>query len=147
MSDFQRQTVDTTREIADSFLESQKDIANSFQSAWTPVASSTMNFWFPYTNLPGAMAEAYTRTIATMAESVVTGTRIANNMMVASMESMRTTMDYARDNIRDMTRLASGNAKAAEEIARDMTRAYSTTSFASSRTGSADEREEGRQRR
>ena len=106
-----------------------------------------MNFWFPYTNLPGAMAEAYTRTIATMAESVVTGTRITHNMMVASMESMRTTMDYARDNVRDMTRLASSNAKAAEEIARDMTRAYSTASFASSRTGSADEREEGRQRR
>jgi vacuolar-type H+-ATPase subunit H len=31
MTDFQRQTVDVTREMADSFLESQRDIANSFQ--------------------------------------------------------------------------------------------------------------------
>jgi HD-like signal output (HDOD) protein len=105
-----------------------------------------MNFWFPYANLPAAIAEAYTRAIATMAESVVTGTRMANNMMVASMESMRTTMDSARDNVRDMTRLASNNARTAEEIARGMTRASSTSSF-TSRTGSADEREEGRQRR
>jgi methyl-accepting chemotaxis protein len=105
-----------------------------------------MNFWFPYANLPAAIAEAYTRTIATMAESVVTGTRMANNMMVASMESMRTTMDSARDNVRDMTRLASNNARAAEEIARGMTRVSSTSSF-TSRSGSADEREEGRQRR
>ena len=56
------------------------------------------------------MAEAYTRAIAIMAESVVTITKMANNMMVANMESMRTTMDSARDNVRDMTRLASTNA-------------------------------------
>src|SRR5215212_5509388 len=106
MTDLQRETVDTTREMADSFLESQRDIANSFQSAWTPIMSNMMNYWFPYANLPAAMAEAYTRTISTMAESVVTGTRMANNMMVASMESMRTTMDIARDNVKDVTGLA-----------------------------------------
>ena len=146
MTEFQRETIDTTREMADSFLESQRDIANSFQSIWTPVVGNTMHFWFSYANLPAAMAEAYTRTIATMSDSVVTDTRIANNMMMASMESMRTTMDSARDNVRDMTRLASINARAAEEIARGMTRASSTSSF-TLRTGSADEKEEGRQRR
>jgi hypothetical protein len=84
-----------------------------------------------------------------MAESVVTGTRMANNMMVASMESMRTTMDYTRDNVRDMTRLASNNARAAEEIARGMTTAAasSSASLFTARTGSTEEREEGRQRR
>jgi hypothetical protein len=149
MTEFQRETVDTTREMADSFLESQRDIANSFQSTWTPLMSNMsnmMNYWFPYTNLPAAMAEAYTRTIATMAESIVTGMRMAINIMVANMESMRTTMDIARDNVKDMTRLASTNARAAEEVARGMTRASSGSSLAS-RTGSADEREEGRQRR
>src|SRR5215204_764121 len=146
MTDLQRETVDTTREMADSFLESQRDIANSFQSAWTPAIHSMMNYWFPYANLPAAMAEAYTRTFSTMAESVVTGTRMANNMMVASMESMRTTMDIARDNVKDMTGLTSNNARTAEEVARGMTRASSGASLAS-RTDSADEREEGRQRR
>jgi hypothetical protein len=66
--------------------------------------------------------------------------------MVASMESMRTTMDSARDNVRDMTRLASTNARAAEEVAKGITRVSSTSSF-TARTGSTDEREEGRQRR
>ena len=108
-----------------------------------------MNYWFPYTNLPSAMAEAYTRTIATMAESFVTGSRIANNMIVASMESMKTTMDYTRDNVRDMTRLASNNARAVEEITKGVTRASYGSSLASSssRTGSTEERDEGRQRR
>jgi hypothetical protein len=81
----------------------------------------------------------------------VTGTRMANNMMVASMESMRTTMDIARDNVKDVTGLASNNARAAEEITKGITRLSSGSSFAasesSSRTGSAEERDEGKQRR
>jgi pseudouridine-5'-phosphate glycosidase len=147
IAEFQRQTVDTTREMADSFLESQRDIANSFQSAWTPAINSMMNVWFPYANLPATMAEAYTRTISTMAENVVTGTRMANNMIVANMESMRTTMDIARENVKDITRLVSNNARAAEEITKGMTRVSSGSSFASSTTGSTEERDEGRQRR
>jgi uncharacterized protein YaiI (UPF0178 family) len=87
-----------------------------------------------------------------MAESVVTGTRMANNMMVANMESMRTIMDHTRDNVKDMTGLASNNARAAEEITKGMTRVSSGSSFAassssSSRTGSEEGREEGKQRR
>jgi hypothetical protein len=69
---------------------------------------------------------------------------MTNNMMVASMESMRTTMDIARDNVKDMTRLASNNARAAEEITKGMTRAYTSgSSFgtsSSSGAGSAEER-------
>jgi hypothetical protein len=63
-----------------------------------------------------------------VAESIVTGTRMANNMMVANMESMRTTMDIARDNVNDMARLASNNARAAEEITKGMTRASTSGS-------------------
>ncbi len=62
------------------------------------------------------------------------------------MESIRTTMDIARDNVKDMTRQASNNARAAEEISKGITRSYSTSSF-TAKTGLADEREEGRQRR
>ena len=102
--------------------------------------------------MPAAIAEGYTRTIATVAESVVTGTRITNNMMVAGIESIRTTMDIARDNVKDMTRQASNNARAAEEVTKGMTRASTSgssfgTAASSSGAGSAEQRDEGRQRR
>jgi hypothetical protein len=86
-----------------------------------------------------------------MAESVVTGTRMANNMMVAGMESMRTTMDIARDNVKDVAGLASNNARAAEEITKGMTRGIASSSTfggsTGSRAGSTEDREEGRQKR
>jgi hypothetical protein len=60
-------------------------------------------------------------------------------------------MDIARDNVKDMTRLASNNARAAEEITKGVTRASNSgSSFGGStatRTGSTEDREEGRQRR
>ena len=76
---------------------------------------------------------------------------MTNNMMVASMESIRTTMDITRDNVKDMTRQASNNARAAEEVTKGIARASTSgSSFgiaASSGAGSAEQRDEGRQRR
>src|ERR687896_1054269 len=41
VTDFQNETADATREIADNFLDSQKEVINSLQSAWTPFADRT----------------------------------------------------------------------------------------------------------
>ena len=41
VADFQNETADATREIADNFLESQKEVISSMQSAWTPLAERT----------------------------------------------------------------------------------------------------------
>ncbi len=35
-SEYQEQTIETARELADNFLESQKQILSSLQSAWLP---------------------------------------------------------------------------------------------------------------
>ena len=91
---------------------------------------------------PTAIAEAYTRTMASVAETMVASTKIANNMMVTSMESMRTAMDNTRDNFRDMTRLASSNARAIEEVARNMNTESTYSSYRR-----VWERDDGRQRR
>ena len=38
VTDFQNETADATREIADNFLDSQKEVLNSMQSTWAPMA-------------------------------------------------------------------------------------------------------------
>ena len=39
ITDFQNETADATREIADNFLDSQKEVINSIQYAWTPIGT------------------------------------------------------------------------------------------------------------
>ena len=126
IADFQNETADATREIADNFLDSQKEIINSMQSAWTPLADRTSssagttssgnnNYWMmgmiqPLWWMgmsPRDMADIYARSISAMTDSVAAGTRMATNMLFAGIEAGRATTNYARHNSKEIVRLTS----------------------------------------
>src|SRR5215210_2906960 len=123
VTDFQNETADATREIADNFLESQKEVISSMQSAWTPFAertgSSNTNSWMlgmmqPWSWMgmsPRDMADIYARSISAMTDSVAAGTRMATNMMFAGIEASRATTNYARHNSREVSRITSNTAR------------------------------------
>src|SRR5688500_13970928 len=107
VTDFQNETADATREIADNFLDSQKEVINSMQSAWTPFAERTSSggsgnnnywmtgimqpWWWWMGMSPRDMADIYARGISAMADSVAAGTRMVTNMMFAGIEASRAT--------------------------------------------------------
>ena len=124
VADFQNETADATREIADNFLESQKEVISSMQSAWTPLAERTggsNNNWMmmgmmqPWWSLMGIsprdMADIYARSISAMTDSVAAGTRMATNMMFAGIEATRATTNYARHNSKEVSRITSNTAR------------------------------------
>src|SRR5918999_535177 len=46
LGDIQEQTIQTTREIADNYIESQKEIISIYQSVWTPfVENANSRLW------------------------------------------------------------------------------------------------------
>jgi hypothetical protein len=125
VADFQNETADATREIADNFLESQKEVISSMQSAWTPLAERTggsnnnnwmmmgmMQPWWSWMGIsPRDMADIYARSISAMTDSVAAGTRMATNMMFAGIEASRATTNYARHNSREVSRITSNTAR------------------------------------
>jgi hypothetical protein len=126
VTDFQNETAEATREIADNFLDSQKEVINSMQSAWTPFAERTSsggsgnnNYWMmgmmqPWSWMgvsPRDMADIYARGISAMTDSVAAGTRMATNMMFAGIEASRATTNYARHNSREIARITSNTAR------------------------------------
>lgn len=130
VTDFQNETADATREIADNFLDSQKEIINSMQSAWTPLVARTSssagttssgnnNYWMmgmiqPWWWMgmsPRDMADIYARSISAMTDSVAAGTRMATNMLFAGFEASRATTNYARHNSKEIARLTSNAAR------------------------------------
>jgi hypothetical protein len=125
VADFQNETADATREIADNFLESQKEVISSMQSAWTPLAERTggsnnnnwmmmgmMQPWWSWMGIsPRDMADIYARSISAMTDSVAAGTRMATNMMFAGIEATRATTNYARHNSREVSRITSNTAR------------------------------------
>jgi hypothetical protein len=120
VTDFQNETADATREIADNFLESQKEVIHSMQSAWGPIAQRTGrggvgNYWttgmmmMPFSLRE--MADIYARTVGVMIEAYVASTRMATNMMFAGMEAARATTNYARQNAKEAARITSNTAR------------------------------------
>jgi hypothetical protein len=121
ITDFQNQTADATREIADNFLDSQKEVINSIQSAWTPIVQRTgynwtttgmigMPFFFFFFS-PGQIADIYARTIGTITEAYVASTRMATNVLFAGIEATRATTNYTRQNAKEAARITSNTAK------------------------------------
>jgi hypothetical protein len=115
VTDFQNETVDATREIADNFLDSQKEVINSMQSAWTPIVQRTGYNWTtgmigsPFS--PREIADIYARTIGVVTEAYVASTRMANNLVFAGMEAARATTNYARQNAKEAARITSNTAR------------------------------------
>jgi hypothetical protein len=121
VTDFQNETAEATREIADNFLDSQKEVINSMQSAWTPFAERSgggggywmgmMQPWWWMGLSPRDMADIYARGISAMTDSLAASTRIATNMMFAGIETTRATTNYARHNSREIARITSNTAR------------------------------------
>jgi hypothetical protein len=154
VADFQNETADATREIADNFLESQKEVISSMQSAWTPFAERTggsnannwmlgmMQPWWWMGMSPRDMADIYARSISAMTDSVAAGTRMATNMMFAGIEASRATTNYARHNSREVSRITSNTARifgqnTRETVGRMQEASYGGTTTTTTTTGTA----------
>jgi hypothetical protein len=124
LTDFQNQTADATREIADNFLDSQKEVINSMQSAWTPIVQRTGSYnWTtgmmgtPFS--PTQIADIYARTVGAITEAYVASTRMATNVLFAGIEASRATTNYARQNAKEASRIASNTAKTFAQTSRE----------------------------
>jgi len=124
VNDYQEQTIQASREIADSYLESQKEIINSFQSAWSPYAETLFRTnWMS----PKSIAELYANLVSNFANNMIAATRLTHNIIFANMEAFKTSIQQAKDNTKELSRIGVNTAKTFEQTRRDNTRQTDTT--------------------
>ena len=86
-SEYQEQTIETAREIAETYIESQKEIINALQSACAPyVETFYSRTWSPVMSAR-RISEVYANVVSNHADNFVTATRLTNNMVFAGMEA------------------------------------------------------------
>jgi len=122
VNEYQEQTIQAAREIADNYIESQKEIINSFQSAWVPYAESMYERFYAYCMSPKRMTEAYTRIVSNFADNMNAATRVANNIVFTNMDAFKMSVQQARDNARELSRIGTNAAKTFQQTSRDTTR-------------------------
>jgi hypothetical protein len=125
VNDYQEETIQATKEIADNFLESQKEIIHSLQSLWVPYVENVQNSYWSYWTSPKRATENYARAVSNVTDSTIASTRFANNVLYANMEAWKTSIQHARDNSKEFSRLNANFAKTFENVAKDSLRDFS----------------------
>src|SRR3954465_3273397 len=122
VNNYQEQTLQAVKEITENYIESQKSIINSFQSAWGPYQqniNTTVTTW----NSPEAVANAYSRCVSNIADNTVTYLRTTNNLVFASLDAYKTTMEHAKENTKQIFDINTKTAKTIEQNSRELTKA------------------------
>src|SRR5215216_3388610 len=128
LGDLQEQTIQTTREIADNYIESQKEIISIYQSVWTPfVENANSRFWNYWSISPKGIAETYGTVVSSFADNVIAATRLTSNAISANMELFSTALQQTKDSSKEFSRLGVNAAKVFNEASNDFVTQVSLT--------------------
>src|SRR6476659_9797971 len=122
VNNYQEQTLQAVKEISENYIESQKTIIRSIQSAWGPYhqnINTSINTW----NSPEAAANAYSRFVSNVADNTVTYLRTTNNLVFASLDAYKTTMQHAKENTKQIFDINTKAAKTFEQNSKELTAA------------------------
>jgi len=125
VNEYQEETIQATKDIADNFLESQKEVIHSLQSLWIPYVENVQNSYWTYWTSPKRATENYARAVSNVTDSTIASTRLVNNVLYANMEAWKTSIQHARDNSKEFSRLNANFARTFENIAKDSLRDFS----------------------
>lgn len=116
VNDSQEQTIEAIRDITDDYIESQKEIISLLQSAWAPFMEKTFyNYWIP----PKNMTEVYASLVNGFTDNTIAVIGLTNNMISVNTETIKTSIQYTRKNLKELSRIGVTTAKAFEAISRN----------------------------
>lgn len=125
VNEYQQETIQASKDIADSFLDSQKEVIHSTQSLWVPYIENVQNSYLSYWGSPQRFTENYARAVSNTTDYAIAVTRIANNNLFASMNAWKNSVQHIRDNAKEFSRLNANVANTFENVARENLREFS----------------------
>ena len=128
VNEYQEETIQAARQMADNYLESQREIINSFQSALVPQIEAANRAVTSNWTSPRNVTEHYARLVSAFADNTIAVTKLVNNAMFANLDAFKRSVQNARDNVKEFSRIGVNSAKTFEEVSRD-TAATTTRSF------------------
>jgi len=106
----QEQSVGAVRDTIESYLDSQREVTNFVQSFWKSYIDNVL--WTPTRRA----LENYAAAVSNTTDATVAAIRIYNNVIYANAEAVRLSLEYNRDNAREMSRVFVNTAKQLEKI-------------------------------
>ena len=124
VNSYQEQSLQTAKEISEEYIESQKAVISSLQSAWRPYSQSYNSLVTSFSS-PDSMTKAYTKFVSNFADNAVSAIRLTNNIIFSNLDSMKSTLQQAKDNSKHLSNLTVNTARTFEQNSRQMASAVS----------------------
>lgn len=106
----QEQSVGAVRDTIENYLDSQREITNFVQSFWKSYIDNVL--WTPTRRA----IERYASAVSNSTDATVAGIRICNNVIYANAEAVRLSLEYNRDNAKEISRVFVNTAKQLEKV-------------------------------
>jgi len=120
VNDYQEQTIEAARAIAENQIESQKEIINLCQSQWLPYVENTNGLVWNNWMIPGSITETYANMVSGFANITIAATRLVNNMIFANLDAFKAAVEQTKDNSKELLRTGTHNtARMFDGTARD----------------------------
>ena len=126
VNEYQEETIQAARQMADNYLESQREIINSLQSALVPEIEAANRPDKSNWTSPRNVNEHYARLVSAFADNTIAVTKLVNSAMFANLDAFKRSVQNARDNVKEFSRIGVNSAKTFEEVSRETA---ATTSF------------------
>ena len=131
VNSYQEQSLQTTKEISEEYIDSQKQVVNSLQSVWRPYneiyTGLVTNFFSPE-----AAVSAYTRFVSNVADNTVSAIRLSNNVVFSTLDAWRPLLQQTKDVSRHMSNLGVNTARVFEQNSRQLAAEVKDVAAASS---------------
>jgi hypothetical protein len=122
VNEYQEETIQAARQMADNYLECQREIINSLQSAMVPQIDAANRAVTSNWTSPRHVTDNYARLVSAFADNTIAVTKLVNNAVFANLEAFKTSVQTARDNVKEFSRIGVNAAKTLEQTSRDTAR-------------------------
>ena len=131
VNSYQEQSLQTTKEISEEYIDSQKQVVNSLQSVWGPYneiyTGLVTNFFSPE-----AAVSAYTRFVSNVADNTVSTIRLSNNVIFSTLDTWRPLLQQTKDVSRHISNMGVNTARVFEQNSRQLAAEVKDAAAASS---------------
>jgi len=88
---------------------------------------NSFQMWSNWTVSPRQMAENYGRIVSSFADNAVAATRVLNNTVFASLDSVNTSVQHTKENVKELSKIGANIVKTFQQVSSDNIHNITTT--------------------
>jgi hypothetical protein len=104
INQYQNQIIDTSKHIADNYIELQKNTVNIYQSAYSQILENLSHSYWKDSNIPERFTDAYNTINKNILDNITDTTNFINEIVSRNIETANKSIEYAQRYFNDTTR-------------------------------------------